>query len=76
MVGPDIGSFLKEAQQRIAQSVELQPGNDLSWDGQFENQQQAMRRLGVIAPAVATLIFVLLLVTFGRVQSPGTGSPR
>ena len=51
--------------------MSLPPGYFLTWGGQFENQQQAMRRLGVIAPAVAGLIFVLLLVTFGSIRAAG-----
>jgi cobalt-zinc-cadmium resistance protein CzcA len=71
VAGRDIGSFVREAQQRIHRQVELPPGYVLRWGGQFENQQQAMRRLGIIAPAVAALIFVLLLVTFSSVRAAG-----
>jgi cobalt-zinc-cadmium resistance protein CzcA len=63
--GRDIGSFVREARQRVHAEVSLPPGYVVEWGGQFENQQQAMRRLGVIAPAVAGLIFVLLFVTLG-----------
>ncbi len=61
--GRDIGSFVREARERVHAEVMLPPGYFVEWGGQFENQQQAMRRLGVIAPAVAALIFVLLVVT-------------
>ena len=69
--GRDIGSFVAEAQSRLRSEVALPAGYYLTWGGQFENQQQAMRRLGVIAPAVALLIFVLLLVTFGSLRAAG-----
>jgi heavy metal efflux system protein len=71
VVGRDIGSFVKEAQERIARSVELPPGYYLSWGGQFENQQQAMQRLMIITPVVVALIFVLLLFTFDSVWLAG-----
>jgi len=71
VAGRDIGSFVAEAQARLKREVSLPPGYYLTWGGQFENQQQAMRRLGVIAPAVAGLIFVLLLATFGSVRAAG-----
>jgi cobalt-zinc-cadmium resistance protein CzcA len=71
VVGRDIGSFVKEAQQRIAKSVELPPGYYLSWGGQFENQQQAMQRLMIITPVVVALIFLLLLFTFDSVWLAG-----
>lgn len=65
VAGRDIGSFVREARQRVHAEVALPAGYFVEWGGQFENQQQAMRRLGVIAPAVAGLIFVLLFVTLG-----------
>jgi cobalt-zinc-cadmium resistance protein CzcA len=71
VAGRDIGSFVADAQSRLRAQVALPPGYYLTWGGQFENQQQAMRRLGVIAPAVAVLIFVLLLVTFGSLRAAG-----
>jgi cobalt-zinc-cadmium resistance protein CzcA len=42
----------------------LPPGYYLTWGGQFESQQQAMRRLAIIMPIVVGVIFVLLLLTF------------
>jgi heavy metal efflux system protein len=71
VVGRDIGSFVSDAQQSIAQRVHLPPGYYLSWGGQFENQQQAMRRLAVITPVVVALIFLLLLFTFDSVWLAG-----
>jgi cobalt-zinc-cadmium resistance protein CzcA len=71
IVGRDIGSFVKEAQRRIAQGVELPPGYYLSWGGQFENQQQAMQRLMLITPVVVGLIFLLLLFTFDSIWLAG-----
>jgi cobalt-zinc-cadmium resistance protein CzcA len=67
VVGRDIGSFVSEAQALIGQKVDLPAGYYLSWGGQFENQQQAMRRLAIIMPAVVGLVFLLLLFTFNSV---------
>jgi cobalt-zinc-cadmium resistance protein CzcA len=63
--GRDIGGFVKDAQERLRQSVALPPGYYVTWGGQFDNQQQAMRRLMIILPVVVGVIFVLLLMTFG-----------
>ncbi|MBP1635851.1 MAG: efflux pump, family, inner rane protein [Acidobacteria bacterium] len=71
VVGRDIGGFVKEARERIAKEVELPPGYYFSWGGQFENQQQAMRRLMIITPVVVGLIFLLLLFTFDSVWLAG-----
>jgi len=64
--GRDIGGFVKEAQKTL-QRVALPTGYYLEYGGQFENQQRAMRRLLIIMPCVAALIFVLLLFTFDSV---------
>ena len=71
VVGRDIGSFVKEAQRRIATAVNLPPGYYVNWGGQFENQQQAMTRLMVITPVVVGLIFLLLFFTFDSVWLAG-----
>ena len=71
VVGRDIGSFVREAQARIGQKVQLPPGYYLSWGGQFENQQQAMRRLAIITPVVVGLILLLLLFVFNSVWLAG-----
>jgi cobalt-zinc-cadmium resistance protein CzcA len=68
VAGRDIGGLVREAQRRLKEKVALPPGYYLTWGGQFENQQQAMRRLTVITPAVIVLIFVLLLITFNSVR--------
>ena len=40
----DIGSFVQEAKQKIDNAVRLPPGYLMSWGGQYENQQRAMKR--------------------------------
>jgi cobalt-zinc-cadmium resistance protein CzcA len=62
--GRDIGSFVAQAQQLIKQRVALPTGYTIVWGGQFENQQRAMSRLGIIAPAVLLLVLLLLFLTF------------
>ncbi|NUM68558.1 efflux RND transporter permease subunit [candidate division KSB1 bacterium] len=64
--GRDIGSFVGEAQRRIAAEVELPSGYYLTWGGQFENQQSATRRLMVVLPLSIFIIFALLYTTFGN----------
>lgn len=68
VTGRDIGGFVAEAQQRIREQVKLPSGYYLSWGGQFENQQQAMRRLMIIAPTIVGLILLLLFWTFNSVR--------
>ena len=64
VAGRDIGGFVREAQARLRDRVSLPAGYYATWGGQFENQQHAMRRMGVLVPVVVLLIFGLLLLTF------------
>lgn len=68
ITGRDIGSFVAEAKQKIRENVKLPVGYYLSWGGQFENQQRAMRKLMVIGPVAVGLILLLLYVTFRSVR--------
>jgi heavy metal efflux system protein len=68
VVGRDIGSFVAEAQRSISQKVALPLGYTISWGGQFENQQRAMRRLMIITPVAVFLVLGLLFITFNSVR--------
>ncbi len=62
--GRDIGSFVKEAQKKIDDSVSLPPGYTKTWGGQFELQQQANRRLMLIIPVTLIAIGLILFTVF------------
>jgi cobalt-zinc-cadmium resistance protein CzcA len=62
--GRDIGSFVKEAQDRINREVDLPTGYTISWGGQFENMIRAERRLYLVVPLALALILSLLYLTF------------
>ena len=65
--GRDIGSFVAEAQQKIAEQVPLPPGRyHLEWGGQFENLISARKRLMVVVPIALVLIFGLLYMTYNN----------
>ncbi|WP_025039839.1 efflux RND transporter permease subunit [Nitrosospira briensis] len=64
LIGRDQGSFVAEAQKKVAQQVQLDPGYNIVWSGQFENQQRAMKRLSFIVPVSLMLIFLLLFWAF------------
>jgi cobalt-zinc-cadmium resistance protein CzcA len=59
----DLGSAIKEAQQKIAE-LKLPPGYRLEWAGQFGNLQDAIKRLQFIVPVTLLLIAMLLFVNF------------
>ena len=66
--GRDMGGFVAEAQRRIAEKVTLPTGYFLTWGGQFENQQRAMKRLMIIVPITIGLIYLLLFSSFGSLK--------
>ncbi len=61
----DLASFVAEARRAVDERVEIPAGWSLSWGGQFENLQEAARRLAFVVPMVLLLIFVLLYSAFG-----------
>jgi len=66
--GRDLVGFVEEARAAVARDVALPPGYRLAWGGQFENQQRAAARLGLVVPVALGLIFVVLFMTFGSVR--------
>jgi len=64
----DLVGFVEEARAAVAAKVPLPAGYRIAWGGQFENQQRAAARLGVVVPIALGLIFVLLFSTFGSVR--------
>jgi cobalt-zinc-cadmium resistance protein CzcA len=67
LIGRDQGSFVAEAQRRVAEAVHLPPGYSITWGGQFENQQRAAARLRLIVPVSLLLVFSLLFWAFRSV---------
>lgn len=66
--GRDLGSAVREMQQVVARDVKLPPGYSISWSGQFEYMQRAAAKLKVVVPATLMIIFVLLYLTFRRLD--------
>ncbi len=66
--GRDLVGFVAEAQAAVARQVKLPPGYSLAWGGQFENQQRAAARLGLVVPVALALIVGLLFATLGSLR--------
>ncbi len=69
IAGRDMGSVVADMRQRIAAAVTLDPGYTISWSGEFENQERAMRRLAWVVPLSILIIFVLLFDAFKNLGS-------
>ena len=67
--GADLTTFVAEADKRIQQQVSYDHASTaLSWAGQFENRNRAFGRLGLVVPIVLAVMFVLLILAFGKVR--------
>ena len=67
--GRDIGSYVADAQEAVTSQLKLPPGYRIEWGGQFELQQEANRRFAVVIPVTLGIVFLILLMTFGRMKS-------
>jgi heavy metal efflux system protein len=67
--GRDLGGFVADAQAAVARGAPLPDGVAITWGGEFENQQRAMRRLAIVIPLSILLIFVLLLKAFSHLRA-------
>ena len=62
----DMGSTIAEAQKKVNGKVNLKHGYTMAWQGDFENQQRATKRLAQVVPISLLLIFLLLFAMFGN----------
>ena len=65
----DLGSTIAEAKEKL-KSIHLPKGYQMSWLGEYEDQQRAMTRLSIIVPICLLAIFFILYGTFGNMKDP------
>ncbi|MCF6757675.1 efflux RND transporter permease subunit [Pseudomonas balearica] len=66
--GRDIAAVVRDLRQAVGDGVQLEPGMSISYSGQFEFMERANARLKLVVPATLLIIFVLLYLTFGRLD--------
>jgi len=62
--GRDLGSYVQDAQQVVAEKVKLPPGYSISWSGQYEFMVRAIERLTTVVPVTLVIIILLLYMNF------------
>ena len=68
--GRDLGSFVGEVREGTRTiAAALPSGYFLRLGGQFENEERAMRRLGIVVPLSILLIFLMLYLAFDSFRS-------
>ena len=69
--GRDVVGFVDDVRARLQRTLELPAGYYVTFGGQFENQQRAAARLGLVVPVSVALIFVMLFTTFRSLRQAG-----
>lgn len=64
--GRDVQSIVEELQTKVKTQIQLPAGYYATYGGQFENLQQATKRLSIAVPAALLLIFVMLFFAFKK----------
>ncbi|MBI3776034.1 MAG: efflux RND transporter permease subunit, partial [Gammaproteobacteria bacterium] len=62
----DLGSFVAEAQKRVAEQVRLPAGYSVGWSGQYEYLLRAEQRLRYVVPLTLMIILLLLYINFSN----------
>ncbi|MBA3651519.1 MAG: efflux RND transporter permease subunit, partial [Chthoniobacterales bacterium] len=62
--GRDLGSVVQEIQSKINEKVHLPTGFFISYEGQFQSQQEATRLIGILSIATLATMFLVLFSHF------------
>ena len=68
IAGRDLSSTVRDLQLAVSRQVRLPTGYSVAYSGQFEYLERATAKLKVVVPATLAIIFVLLYLTFGRLD--------
>jgi len=63
----DVGSYVAQARQAVAEQVGLPPGYSIAWSGAYEHWERAKERLWLVVPLTLAVILVLLYLNFRSV---------
>jgi len=68
--GRDLGSAMKEIQQRLYKEISLPPGTDIEFGGLYKIQQESFLGLSQVLLASILLIFIILVFEFRSFSHP------
>ena len=66
--GRDLGGYVDEAKQRVAEQVKMPAGYGLVWAGQYEYLERVKAQMVYIIPLTLLIVFLLLYINFKSVQ--------
>lgn len=64
--GRDIGGYVADAKQAVAEQITFPPGYYVTWSGQFEYMERAIEKMKIVIPVTLLSIFLLLYLNFRR----------
>jgi cobalt-zinc-cadmium resistance protein CzcA len=64
----DLVGFVDDARAAVGRELKLPSGYQITWGGQFENQQRAAARLSMVVPVALGLIGLVLYATLGSLR--------
>ncbi len=64
--GRDLGSTVEEIQEKIEEKIKLPEGYRIVYAGEFEELQQAQKRLSIVVPIALLVILALLYALFNN----------
>ena len=64
----DLGTYVQNAQRAVSQAIKLPAGYSINWAGQYEYMVRANNKLLGVIPLTLLIIFLLLYLTFHRVE--------
>lgn len=70
IAGRDIGSYVADGKEHLAENLELPNGYSISWAGQYEYMERAKARLQLVVPVTLLIILLLLYLTFRNLAEP------
>jgi copper/silver efflux system protein len=66
----DVGGYVDAAKAKVAAEVQIPPGYQLKWTGQYELLERVRTRMSWILPLTLAIVFVILYLNFrGAAQS-------
>jgi len=62
--GRDLGGAVEEAIAKVNRQVKLPTGYHINWEGEYESEKRAAKRLAIIVPLTILLITIILYTMF------------
>jgi heavy metal efflux system protein len=66
--GRDVESWVREADAKVREQVQLPEDYSIEFGGRFENLREAKARLAIVVPTALAFIFTLIFIAFGSVR--------